>query len=248
LTYTLSGTTRSGRRWADGVWRPPTVSGADAAEAAAAEFAGWVVSISDEPLAEALSARGAIELRHVLVMSRSLRQPVPPGAAVVCAADGMTVWPLSAQQLIRHSRELGELHYTAYPPGHPDHRHLAAAVAADELLAIARGEILGPLMPQSRVAVAKRAIVGACLLVDRPGQAPEGGPWVIDIFRDPDSPLTGIGKALLTDVLSASRTRGLPALSLVVSHRNVSARNLYAELGFTVAEESWILALPASNA
>nr|MBA3266494.1 GNAT family N-acetyltransferase [Nocardioidaceae bacterium] len=63
----------------------------------------------------------------------------------------------------------------------------------------------------------------------------------IDIFRDPDSPLGGIGRALLVDILAAAQADGLPALSLAVSSSNRRARRLYADLGFEVAEESWTL-------
>jgi ribosomal protein S18 acetylase RimI-like enzyme len=84
-------------------------------------------------------------------------------------------------------------------------------------------------------------------LVDRPGEAPEGGPWVIDIFRDPNSSVTGIGRALLIAVLTAARADQLPAISLAVSHGNTRAHRLYADLGFAVAEESWTLALAKAS-
>jgi GNAT superfamily N-acetyltransferase len=177
-----------------------------------------------------------------IVMSHSLTDAKPSPIAG-SATSSVTVWPLSTQQLTRQSRELGRLHSQAYPPGHPDHRDLDPAAAADELQAIARGEILGPLLPQSRVAIAAGAIAGACLLVDRPGEAPGGGPWVIDIFRDPNSALTGIGRALLIAVLTAARTDRLPTISLAVSHSNTRARRLYDDLGFTVAEEGRTLSV-----
>ena len=107
-----------------------------------------------------------------------------------------------------------------------------------------RGEILGPMIPESRIALADGAIVGACLVVDRPGIPPHGGPWVVDIFRDPDSRAQGIGTALLTSVLAAGREAGLPGLSLVVTHDNERAHRLYRHLGFVDVQESWTLTLP----
>jgi len=252
LTYTPAGTSRSGRSWADGVWRPETVPVAEAAAVATELFSGWAVSTADALLAAALRARGADEVRHALVMSHDLSGSTPTGRPALSgrlqsppvdrALDPrIRVWPLSAQQLVRHSGQLGQVQCNAYPPSHPDHRNSGAAASAAELRAIAAGEILGLLMAQSRVAVAEGALVGAGLVVDRPGRSPEGGPWVIDIFRDPDSPLGGIGRALLVDILAAAQADGLPALSLAVSSSNGRARRLYADLGFEVAEESWTL-------
>ena len=66
----------------------------------------------------------------------------------------------------------------------------------------------------------------------------DGGPWVLDVFRDPAARLGGIGRALLVHTLLAARDSGLPALSLVVSHANTPARRLYDALGFVVTSES----------
>jgi ribosomal protein S18 acetylase RimI-like enzyme len=100
------------------------------------------------------------------------------------------------------------------------------------------------MLAESRIALVGRRIAGACLVVDRPGDPPHAGPWVIDIFRDPGCPVRGIGAALLDAVLRAAAEAGLPAVSLAVSHDNAVARRLYRRLGFAEVEESWTLALP----
>ena len=109
---------------------------------------------------------------------------------------------------------------------------------------IGRGEVLGPLMDVTRVAVKGGQIVGACLVVDREGTPPDGGPWVIDIFRDPSSPVRGVGTALLGAVLAAARSARLNGVSLAVSHQNTRALGLYTRLGFVDTGQSWTLSLP----
>jgi GNAT superfamily N-acetyltransferase len=58
-----------------------------------------------------------------------------------------------------------------------------------------------------------------------------GGPWVAQLFRDPDPALAGLGRALLQCALSRATAAGLPALSLAVSEGNTAVR-LYEALGF----------------
>ena len=102
-------------------------------------------------------------------------------------------------------------------------------------------------MSQSHIALHDGEIAGACIVVDREGSAPEGGPWVIEIFRDPESTVRGIGRSLMTAVLTDAKKSGLPSVSLVVSHSNTRAFQLYESLGFTDAVQSWTLALPEAT-
>lgn len=239
LVFTVTTDTRSGRRCADGVWRPDDVPIATAVEAALDSFAGWTVSTADRELAEALVAAGSLRLRHAHLMSHDLSTlPAAPITALV-------IEPLGADDVARHVERLGEIAYAAYPAGHPDHSHDVAAGASREVAAIGRGELLGPLMVQSQLARRHGVIVGACLMVDREGQAPEGGPWIIELFRDPTSAGRGIGEALVVATLTAAREAGLPPVSLAVSEENVPAFRLYERLGFIVVEQTWTLALPA---
>jgi len=163
----------------------------------------------------------------------------------VATATELAIEPLSAGDVTRHADRLGEIAHKAYLPGHADHSHEVRTQAIDEIAAIGRGELLGPLMVQSRVARLHGAIVGACLMVDREGRAPGGGPWVSDLFRHPASAGCGIGRALVAATLTAAQASGLRSISLAVSDENPSAIRLYEQLGFVDVEQSWTLDLPA---
>lgn len=240
LVYSAAEGTRSGRPWADGAWRPADVSVADAAAMSAIALAGYAVSSSDVELVTGWLAGGAQTMRHAHVLTRDLAV-VPEPAAVA----GFRVHGIGTDQVARHAHRLGELNFAAYPREHPDHAHATVTSAVEEMRGIARGEILGPLLRVSQIAVSDHAVVGAALIVDRPGAAPDGGPWVLDIFRDPSSPMKGIGRGLLAAVLSAAKEAGLPSMTLVVSHTNATALALYLSLGFVDVEQSWTLALPS---
>ena len=243
LVFTSSSDTRDGRPWADGVWRPSGVSVADVVEAIADAFSGWAFSTADADLVAALTDAGATRLRHAHVMSHSLAS-LPVVAPTAGLARGLAVGPLDAAQVARNADRLGALRFAAYPAGHPDHSDNDVAEAVAGMRAAARGEVLGPVMEVSRVALYVGQIVGACLVVDRAGVPPDGGPWILDVFRDPDITVPGVGRSLLAAVLSAAGRAGLPGVSLAVSHDNTRALGLYGALGFADAGESWTLALP----
>ncbi|MGI8612665.1 MAG: GNAT family N-acetyltransferase [Nocardioidaceae bacterium] len=239
LVFTVTTDTRSGRTCADGVWRPDDVPITTAVEAALDSFAGWTLSTADRALAEALVAAGSTRLRHAHLMSHDL-STVPFAPATELAIE-----PLGADDVARHAERLEQIAHAAYPPGHPDHYHEIATQAVDEFAAIGRGELLGPLMVQSQLARHHGVIVGACLVVDREGQAPQGGPWIIELFRDPASTGRGIGEALVVATLTAAHEAGIPSVCLAVSDENAPAVRLYSRLGFVDVEQSWTLALPA---
>ena len=246
LVFSASESTRESIPWADGVWVPPSVPIIDAVGRALDAMPGWRFSTSDRSLARAMLAAGARQRRHAHIMTTSSPEPPPP-APDVATDSGLRVEPLTAAQVDRHALALGALSYRAYPAEHPDAFDGDEAAAISQVRAIARGEMLGPLMSESRVALVDGRIVGACLVVDRPGAPPYGGPWVIDVFRDPSSPVRGVGTAMLADVLRAAREAALPGLSLTVSHDNRPARRLYRRLGLTEVDESWTLALPKED-
>lgn len=228
--------------WADGVWVPPSVPVARAVALARRTMPGWRLSTSDPALAAALLAAGATERRHAHTMTTyPTRACTEPDRAAVKA---VRLEPLTAAQVDRHAIRLGALTLRAYPAGHPDAFDGDEAAAVSQIRAIARGELLGPLLRESRVALVDGAIAGVCLVVDREGTPPYGGPWVIDIFRDPGCSVPGVGTALLAAALAATHDAGRPGLSLVVSHRNERARRLYERLGLVSVDESWTLALP----
>lgn len=241
LVYSLSEEARDGRPWADGVWRPDDTSVSEAVSVSLDKLPGHAVSTSDTALADGWLAAGAESLRHAHTMSHGLSgiEALRSGAS-----EGLRTHRLTRQQLLRQAGRIAPLMVTAYPPGHPDHRFTSAAHAVRSLHLVACDEVLGPFLDVSQVAILDDAIVGAALIVDRPGQAPEGGPWVLDIFRDPTSPVKGAGRALLIAVLAAARQAGLASMTLVVSHSNAPALGLYESLGFAHHEQSWTLGLP----
>jgi GNAT superfamily N-acetyltransferase len=238
LVFTLTESTRGGRPWVDGVWRPAGIPVERACELALSAFADHAFSTSDAALADALASSGATWRRHAHTMTHDLVS-VPAahvGPVSVSGLDSAAVHELADP--------LGATAFAAYPPGHPDHRlaHVDQAVA--EMKAIADGLVLGPLLDVSCLAVVGTAVVGACLVVDRPGAPPDGGPWVVDVFRDPAVQVHGVGTALLAGSLERARDDGLAGLSLVVSHDNGPARRLYDRLGFVQTSQSWTLLLP----
>jgi GNAT superfamily N-acetyltransferase len=242
LVYTRSEDARDGRPWADGVWRPGDVPLADAVSESMRQLPGHAVSTSDAELVEAWQAAGAEELRHAHVMSHDLAgiETLQSGAS----AD-LHTHRLTRAQLLRHEDRIGTVMLSAYPPGHPDHRFTSVEHAVRSLRMVANDEVLGPFLDVSQVAVVDHTLIGAALIVNRPGNVPEGGPWVLDIFRDPASPAKRVGRALLLAVLSAAKQSDLPSMTLVVSHSNTNAIALYTSLGFAHHEESWTLGLPA---
>lgn len=239
LVFTMSEVTRDGGAWADGAWRPAAAPVAAAGKAVLHAMSGFALSTSDTQLTARLESAGATVIRHAHAMSHALNT-LP---AVRHAAD-LAVEPLSARQLKRHAERIAALNLAAYPPGHPDHAHDTQESAIRGMLKVARGEVLGPYLRQSRVALASDEILGVCLVVEREGAPPEGGPWIVDVFRDPAATVRGIGGALIAASLHASASAGLAGLSLAVSHANTRARTLYAKLGFVDASESWTLVIP----
>jgi ribosomal protein S18 acetylase RimI-like enzyme len=239
LVFSLASSTRSGRPWADGAWRQASVDVDECRDAVLDAMAGYAFSTGDKVLAEALLREGATSLRHAHAMSHPLAH-LPR----LDAPTPMRIESLSSERLLEHVDVLGEINFRAYAAGHPDHEHDTVEAAVREMRGIALGHILGPYLDVSQVATADSALVGACLVVDRDGAAPDGGPWIVDVFRDPEANIKGIGRALLTHSLHAARQAGLPALSLAVSHDNANALRLYSELGFVDASESFTVALP----
>jgi GNAT superfamily N-acetyltransferase len=228
-----------GQSWADGVWLPPDVDLDAAADLAVRSWAGWACSSGDPELVRSLLARGAIELRH----AHQMTHPLIDLHALV--PDGFSVGQLDAESLVARSHEIGSAAWHAYPPGHPDHDWADIAAASRSMRRTAAGEVLGPLLTASTVALgADGAVLGACLVVDREGPIPGGGPWILDVFRDPATPFRGVGSALIGGALQALAEVGAPALGLVVTHANAQARQVYERLGFLPVSESWTVALP----
>lgn len=229
----------SGRRWADGVWRPDDVPVAEAVATICRAFPGWAVSTSDVELAQSLVGARAETLRHAHAMSHDL-QTLPDRSAPA----GLEIEAVDAQRLAAEADRVGPALAAAYPPGHPDHRHGSASEAAAAIRRVAAGQVLGPLLPVSVLASQAGVIVGGCLVVAREGLPPDGGPWVLDVFRHPGLAAPRTGRAMLVEALHRAREAQLPALSLAVSHENAGPRKLYEDVGFTDVSQSRTLAIP----
>jgi GNAT superfamily N-acetyltransferase len=237
LWFTRAAGDREGLPWVDGAVRPEGVDLADCADAVLREFGGWAVSTEDVDLARALEGRHARVMRAALSMSLPLVEESPLRGV----PDRISLGTLTADGLAERADEIGAVAFRAHG-GDEGWADASAAVAS--MRKAAAGEALGPLLDSSVIATRDDTVVGACLITDRPGEPPSGGPWVLDVFRDPDEPATGIGGAMLTHAARSLRSIGLAAMSLAVTSDNQRAIGLYRSLGFVEHGQSWTLALP----
>jgi ribosomal protein S18 acetylase RimI-like enzyme len=237
LWWSRAETDRDGLAWADGAVRPPGVDVADCADVVLRELSGWALSTDDAELAQTLQGRHARLIRAAISMSL----PLTEEPALRGVPDRISLGALTPDALADRAEEIGAVALRAYrgQDGWPD-----AMAAAASMRKAANGEVLGPLLDSSVLATRGDTVVGACLVTDRTGEPPSGGPWVLDIFRDPDDPARGVGAAMLAHAARSLRSVGLAALSLVVTADNEPALALYRDLGFEEHGHSWTLSLP----
>ena len=114
----------------------------------------------------------------------------PPLAAV---PDGISLHGLTAAELAQVTSGVGAAAFRAYG----GRRWRSEADAAAAMAGVAGGQSVGPLLDCSVLATRDDSVVGACLVVDKVADPPQGGPWLLDIFRDPEDPAPGIGSAML---------------------------------------------------
>lgn len=224
--------TREGRPYAD----LAEVLGPGAVEAVLREMPGWVVS-GDEALGRRLLSAGGRRLKHAHVHSRDLRKdPAPPR----WAETGYGVLACEAVP----AAEVFPAWRAAYPPGHPD-RNLAgddAALGLD-LAPMLRGESYGTLLPCGGLMLLDDRVVAGVLVGALDGEPPYGGPWILDVFRDPEPRFAGLGAVMLRRALALATLHGLTALGLAVSDGN-PARRVYDRLGFRAAFSSITVIVP----
>ncbi|MET8141215.1 GNAT family N-acetyltransferase [Sphaerisporangium sp. NPDC005288] len=224
--------TRAGRPYADLV----EVLGPGALDLILRDMPGWVVS-GDEKLGRLLIEAGGRPLRHAHVLSRDLRaDPAPPGWAetghgvVACEA----VPPAEVFPAWR----------AAYPPGHPDRDHGDdATVLRRALTPLLSGASYGPLLPCGGLLLHDQRVVAGVMVGRLRGEPPFGGPWVLDVFRDPRPPFAGLGAVMLRRALALATLHGLAALGLAVTDGN-PARRLYERLGFRLISSSITVIVP----
>jgi ribosomal protein S18 acetylase RimI-like enzyme len=209
---------RGGVIYADLFRREPGVSAARAARAVLAELRGWRIA-GDEALGRALLAAGGRALRHAHLMSCDLAE----------RPDWHAPAGYRLTDVDRPAADLVDAFRAAYAPGHIDHREESEEQARSVLDGYLEGREYGPLARGSGLAVAPDgAVVGAILIGRLPGDPPLNGPWIIEVFRDPDHP--GVGRALLERALAIADVQ---TLGLMVTEGN-PARELYERLGFRV--------------
>jgi GNAT superfamily N-acetyltransferase len=209
---------RDGQPIADLLEPEQGVSVAELRDACLRELRGWIV-VAPVELGYALLAVGAKKRRHARLMSHDLR-------AVPAEVDPRVVALTAAPE------ELEAAHRSAYRPDHPDFEMSKDRGALGRLL---RGELVGPLLGASRMALdGDGVVVGAAILNDFAGEPPEAGPWLSELFRNPRVP--GIGRQLLRGALTAAAADGLPALGLAVTGGN-PAIGLYEDEGFRTLRE-----------
>jgi GNAT superfamily N-acetyltransferase len=189
------------------------------------ELRGRRIATTDQRLGRALVAAGGHLFRHAHVLGRDLRDspataaaPLPPDLRVTAAT--------------RPARDLVNAYRAAFTPDHPDGAARAGEDPQVELERILTGEVVGPVLACSRLAVDDRDRVRAAVIItDSGGTPPFGGPWIAECFRDRDPRHRGAGRALLEQVLVNATRDGLPAIGLAVTHGN-RARELYEALAF----------------
>lgn len=237
LWWSRADTQLEGRPRAEGGIRPAGVHVADCAETVLHELSGWVLSTEDEELVHALEGHRARVLRSTLSMSLTLvDEPALRGVP-----DRISLGPLNAKALAEQADEIATVAFRAHGS---DTRWTDQPGAVAWMRRTADGEVLGPMLDSSVLATRGDVIVGACLITDRAGDPPHGGPCVLDIFRDPDDPAPGVGGAMLAHATRSLRSVGLAALSLVISADNEPAIALFRSLGFAELGRSWTVELP----
>jgi GNAT superfamily N-acetyltransferase len=174
--------------------------------AARRDLRGWRVA-GDAALGAALVAAGARPIRHAHVYTHDLRRLPDPGAGE----------PLGDRTI----EDLAPAFAAAFGSGHVDGDRDPQA----ELHHLTDGALLDA----SGVIVRDGRVVAAILIGRFDGEPPFGGPWVMELFRDPAHP--GTGRALLERALHRAADAGLPALGLAVTDGNPAAR-LYEAVGF----------------
>ncbi len=226
---------RLGRPCADMLDAAPGIATDRVVAAVLARLAGWAVAGATIDVGEALVAAGAVERRRAIVQQHDLATlpaPAPPG--------GIRIVPLA-----HTADELLPAFLAAFPQGHLDRAQESSD--ADELADLERvlgGVEVGPLMPQSRVAVTPAgSVVGAVTVNDREGTPPLAGPWLSYVFRDPHASAPGTGAALVAAALVALCDDGAPGAGIAVTAGN-PAQLVYERLGFRTVTSGMTVVVP----
>jgi len=214
--------------YADMFVREPGVAIELVVETLLAELRGMRIA-GDGALGRELIAAGGKPVRHAHVLSRDLVADPAPARWTEPPEVRLT-------DVDRPASDLVDTFRAAYPPGHPDHRDEPPERSLADLEGWIAGHEFGPLLTGSGLAVtAEGTVAGAILLGTTPGDPPDNGPWVIELFRHPAC--RGVGRPLLERALALAT---VPTLGLAVTEGN-PARALYEELGFMLARTTLVV-------
>ena len=215
---------------------------------------GWqfVPDVDEDPvaghaLAEALLAHGATLSRHALGYTFALDQEsagaeISPQWNNPVLPQGSTLDPIRVV-----TDELVELCSRAFPDTHPDHDPEDQRTH-DQLAMLIEGDTLGPLLDGTAQVVRDGRPMAALIINRFVGTPPYGGPWITDVFRDPDDPdARGLGAALIRRALARLAAAGESALSLAVTFGNPAAQG-YESIGFAQCWDVRRLKLPGDVA
>lgn len=202
------------------------------------ELAGMWFSSDDERLIDALMKAGATIVRHAHRLELDLSgEPVDVGSV----PESLLVGPID-----RSAAELAELSVRAYPAGHPDFSSPRPEAAAGELERLLSGSLIGPLMAgASGQVLDRRRLVAVCIINRSPNLSGPGGPWVSEVFRDPNASYRGLGTMLLRGAIASLSADGERLLGLAVTDGN-PARAVYEKLGFHVVRSGRKLLIPTT--
>jgi len=127
--------------------------------------------------------------------------------------------------------ELAEAYFHAYPPGIACDTPVEAVQEISDTFA---GEYGVLRQDASAMAIREGRVAGAVLVVERSIWDPAlEGPFIIDLFIDPDAQGAGLGRALMTRAISQCVAVGDEQLSLRVGEgTSPAAHALYRSLGF----------------
>jgi len=205
------------------------------------ELPGWIVD-GNERLVRALIEAGARRRRQASVMRYDLVEAPPPaGWAEPPLPAGLRYTPIGDDMEAMYGT-----YVAAYPPGHPDsHGGNARHEFENDLVPLVRDEILGPLLPASGWVV-DDAVPGRAVAVVLINDWPDEGPWVSEVFRDPDPRYAGIGTALLRRALWHAADAGVRAVGLAVTSGNPAER-VYARIGFRVTSTALNCVIPTPS-
>ncbi|WTW92609.1 GNAT family N-acetyltransferase [Streptomycetaceae bacterium NBC_01309] len=229
-----------GHQLADDLLPLPGVPLADVVSAVLRGLPGWAVC-AQEREGHALAAAGAAPKRHAHCYTWDLAaRPPDPAWAAPELPPGVTLVSAAAHE----PADLTAAWIGAYPPGHPDNPGGETFDSARAQLAtLYDGTLIGALMPASCVLQDGTRPAAVCLANDRPGAPPLLGPWVTEVFRDPDRVYAGLGATALRATLARAAAADVPALGLTVTEGN-PARATYEKLGFSHTESTMTLLVP----